>query len=330
MQELSTGRRSVWRGGRSGLQPGRVLDELVQQQCGVLTAAQARAAGVTRATIRAHLAAGRWRRVHDWVYATVAVPLPRQAQLWAAVLRAGSGAMLSHISAAEQVGLCESGAEVHLTIPTRRRIVAVPGSVIHYRQCAADIRHPSRTPPQTRVEHTVIDLTQASPSLDGAVDWLIRACAGRVTTAERLISVLAGQKKIRWRAELSRVLEDVASGCHSVLERRYLHDVERAHGLPVASRQARRATGGGMRYDDVYYRRFHLTVELDGRVAHPDGTHWRDMYRDNAAVAAGNRVLRYGWTDVVTNRARWLSRWPPYLSRPAGKAASSRAGAQSA
>jgi very-short-patch-repair endonuclease len=84
------------------------------------------------------------------------------------------------------------------------------------------------------------------------------------------------------------------------LELAYLRSVERAHRLPRADRQAVAEEQGGRRYDDVRYSRFRTRVELDGRAAHPEHPRWRDMRRDNAAVAAGDTVLRYGTGDVVS------------------------------
>jgi very-short-patch-repair endonuclease len=98
---------------------------------------------------------------------------------------------------------------------------------------------------------------------------------------------------------LLAALADVAAGAHSPLELRYLRDVERAHGLPSGSRQHAVVRSGGRYFDDVRYPEYGVTVELDGRVAHPDEACWRDMRRDNSSVLAGRRVLRYGWADVA-------------------------------
>jgi very-short-patch-repair endonuclease len=100
---------------------------------------------------------------------------------------------------------------------------------------------------------------------------------------------------MRWRRDLRKALDDAAAGCHSVLEFRYRRSVERAHRLPVGIRQWRRAGW----YDDVTYPEYGVHVELDGRLAHPDGARFRDHRRDNAAVVGGGKVLRYGYTDVV-------------------------------
>ena len=207
--------------------------------------------------------------------------------------------MLSHDTAAELVGLTDrTSPAIHVTVPHGRSLVRVPGVRLHRSNRAAIARHPTRTPPQSRVEETVIDLTQSARSVEDAVGWLARAVGSRVTTPARLRSVLDGRPRIRWRAVLTAAVDDIADGCHSVLERAYLRDVERAHGLPRADRQAVRRRRGGTRYDDVLYRKYRLRVELDGREAHPLSARVRDRRGDNAAVLAGDDPLRYGHGDV--------------------------------
>ena len=91
----------------------------------------------------------------------------------------------------------------------------------------------------------------------------------------------------------------MADGCHSLLELRYLRDVERRHGLPRGSRQRARARRGGRWYDDVRYDDHATLVELDGRAAHPEESRPLDRRRDNAATVDGLGVLRYGIADVT-------------------------------
>jgi hypothetical protein len=278
-----------------------MLDEVRERQHGVITRQQALAGGLTVGAIRAKLRSGRWRRLATGVYATFTGPLPRSAQLWTAVLASGCGAMLSHETAAELAGLTdEPAASIHVTVPADRRTSTLPGVCRHFSVRAHTARHPSRLPPQTRVEETVIDLTQSARDVRQAMSWVIRAVARRLTTVERLRQAFAERKKLRWRAELAAALEDVRAGCHSMLEVSYLRHVERGHGLPTADRQVARVRRGGRWYDDVHYRAYQTVVELDGRPAHPEESRGRDMLRDNAGVAAGLRVLRYGAREVAS------------------------------
>jgi hypothetical protein len=273
-----------------------VWDGVAAAQAGIVTRRQARTGGLSDEAIDVRLASGRWQRVFPGVLATFSGRLSRAAQHWAAVLAGGADAVLSHETAAELLGLADQiDSRVHVSVPVGRRVTGRPGVVFHRSRQAATARHPAQLPPRTRVEDTVVDLTQTSADLDDALGWLTRAVGSRLTTPERLRTVLGERRRLRWRRELAAALDDVAAGCHSVLELRYLRRVERPHGLPPGTRQHRR----GRWYDDVDYVAFGVSVELDGRLAHPSERAFRDHRRDNAAVLIGARVLRYGMADVM-------------------------------
>ena len=95
------------------------------------------------------------------------------------------------------------------------------------------------------------------------------------------------RKKARWRGELTTALADIGDGVHSLLEYRYVRDVERPHGLPRADRQAKVTRQNGHGYLDNLYEEYQVCVELDGRAAHPDDRRWHDIHRDNAAAEEG-------------------------------------------
>ncbi|MGE5830823.1 MAG: hypothetical protein ACM30G_21015, partial [Micromonosporaceae bacterium] len=167
------------------------LTEVVRSQHGVLTRRQAHAGGLSDEAVAANLRARRWRTVFRGVYATFNGPIPRESLLWAAVLRAGPDAVLSHETAAELLGLSPAGdGRIHSSVPTRRTPDPIPGVVIHRSKRAVQSRHPTRTPPQTRVEETVVDLTQAARTIEEALGWLVRAVGARLTTAARLSAAL--------------------------------------------------------------------------------------------------------------------------------------------
>jgi hypothetical protein len=277
-----------------------VLERLLRQQDGVLTRAQAIEAGLTAAAVKARLDSGRWQRLRLGVYAAFTGPVPRRSRLWAALLAAGPGAVLSHESAAELGGLLDHPAPaIHVTVPEPRRVGRLPGVVLHRSVRVAQTCHSALVPPRTRIEDTIVDLTQTAPSLREAYAWLARGVNAGLTTAAHLLAAIAARPKLRWRRLLREALGDVALGCRSLLELSYLRDVERAHGLPAGHRQSPARHGPGRIYVDVRYRRFGVRVELDGRAAHPADQRFRDMDRDNAAVEAGDRPLRYGTPDVT-------------------------------
>ena len=144
----------------------------------------------------------------------------------------------------------------------------------------------------------MFDLIELALNFDDACGWITRAVGRRLSTEKKLRAAMSARKKMRWRAELGDVLAAAGDGIHSVLEYRYLRDVERAHGLPRSRHQVRVVIDGKAAYRDAYYDEYQLAVELDGRLAHPDDERWRDNQRDNKAGARGIQTTRYGWRDV--------------------------------
>jgi hypothetical protein len=270
-------------------------------QSGVLARGQAVELGLSCDVIRERLRRGRWQKMYPGVYACFTGTIGRQPALWAAVLHAGPGAALSHQTAAQLHGLsgCDLHNPIHVAVPSARRLQPVQGLVIHRSDRVAAARHPARQPPRTRIEETVLDLTQTSPTFDDAFGWLCRACAARLTTPQRLGRVMAARKKLRWRTDLAVALGEVRDGAHSVLEHRYIRDVERPHGLPTARRQAKAVRASGTVYRDNLYQDYGVAVETDGAAAHPESARWRDIARDNAAASSGIITLRYSWSDVT-------------------------------
>ena len=273
---------------------------LLELQSGIVSRGQALWHGLSDDIIETRLRSGRWRAVHWGIYATFSGGLNRRAVLWAAVLRAGPGAALSHRTAAELLGLTsERSAIIHVTVPLGRHPEPIRGAVVHRSGRIAAATHPVQLPPRTRVEETTIDLTQSAASFDEAYDWVCRAVGGRLTTAARLQAALDVRPKARWRKGLTIAVAEAGLGVHSILEARYVHDVELPHGLPPATRQARTAENALSRYVDNLYEEPGLVVELDGRVAHGIAQRRADMRRDNAHAAAGIVTLRYSWADVT-------------------------------
>lgn len=275
------------------------LHELAQFQRGILTSSQALSGGMSRRTISWRLQEGRWQRLHFGVYAVFTGKPERLATLWAAVLRAGDGAMLSYHTAGELFGLIQRPSSlIHVTIPGDRRVIRIPGLAVHVAARADQARHPAFAPPRTRIEETVLDLAQVAATSDDAYGWVTSALGRRLTTQPLLMDALDLRKRTRWRDELAAALAPDWQGIHSVLEHRYMRDVERPHRLPRGSRQAPGVRGKHKEYRDILYEEYGVAVELDGRAAHPGDTRWGDIRRDNAVGADGIISLRYGWIDI--------------------------------
>jgi hypothetical protein len=256
--------------------------------------------GLTRHAIDARLVSGRWQRLHRGVYATFSGPIPRGAQLWAAVLRAGDGAVLSHHTAAETWKLSDSASsQVHVSVPRQAGPLIVAGLAVHYSSRLPAARHPARLPPQTTLEETVLDLAALAATAEDAVAWAIKACQRRLTTPDRVHGAMASRCRTSWRSDLRDALTEVREGVHSPLELRYKRDVEGKHRLPRGERQVVAIRGSQRQYHDVRYAEYGVCVELDGVGGHQEDSRQRDARRDNANTLEGFLTLRYDWIRVA-------------------------------
>lgn len=279
-------------------------NELLVMQGNVIARRQGPDSGLGPYLMRNRARDGRWQRLQRGVYAAFSGEPARETELWAALLRAGPDAVLSHLTAAERHGLVdEPNSVITITVPAARHPGQgkIPGVIIHRSDAILRVRHPTMLPPCTRVEDTVLDLIQAAGTFDDAYAWICRAIGRRRTTAERMRHAMDERKKMRWRRELMIALGDADDGALSVLEYRYVRRVERPHGLPAARRQARIGYRQGNRYLDNLYEEYQVCVELDGTAAHPADEQWRDRRRDNANAVNGITTLRFGFLDVSSH-----------------------------
>lgn len=291
----------------------RDCTRLLKLQHGAIARWQAAGVGLDPGIIDTLLRRGRWQQLYRGVYAAFTGNPPRECVLWAAVLRGGPGSVLSHHTAAELDRLIDRpGKIIHVTVSSNRRVTIQRAEpyrltspiVIHRNSLIDVIRQPVRMPPRTRIEHTILDLTQLSTSFDDAFGWLCKGCGRRLVTPERISEAMSMHSRLRWRREILGSLPVIASGVHSNLEHNYARDVEQAHGLPAARRQLRMVlvgSGSGRSiYLDNEYEPFGVVVELDGSAAHLVEDRWRDIHRDNSNARAGKVTLRYNYADVTS------------------------------
>jgi hypothetical protein len=265
-------------------------------QSGLLTRKQALDAGLTPKAIEWRLGTGRWQVVHPGIYQTLPGRGGWETRAVAALLHAGPGAALTHESAAHEWGLVRAApATVTVVIPAERRARPVEGVLIRRSRHAAARTDPRAWPHRTQVEHTVLDLS-ARRGPDRAIAHAAKAVGLGLTTTERLRSALGDRHGHRDRSLLLEVFAEVAEGCESPAERRFIRDVERAHGLPRGISQSPFGKAG--RRDREYD--YGVVAEIDGRLGHGG---WldvqRDGRRDRAATVAGRTTLRCYWSDLV-------------------------------
>ncbi|QRY62491.1 type IV toxin-antitoxin system AbiEi family antitoxin domain-containing protein [Gordonia sp. PDNC005] len=275
----------------------RRLTALIRRQDGVVSRKQALECGVPPSYVRSRRRGGQWVAVFPGTYVTHNGSPTWIQRVWCAVLDAAP-AVVSHESALQMLDGSGIG-PVHISVDRRRNVPRRPGVVLHYRTGLAEVAVLDAHPPRMRTDYAVLDVAQDARSENAAVARMADAVQSGLTTADRLLHFLGTLSRARRGAFLRSALLDIRDGTCSVLEHRYLVSVERAHGLPVARRQA--PTGAGRRgLRDAVYADWGLIVELDGRLFHDTAdARDRDLERDlDAAVEEDLRTIRVGYGQV--------------------------------
>jgi hypothetical protein len=178
---------------------GDAFGEQIGCQAHVFSRRQALGGGYAASAIDARVRRKTWRCLYPGVYTDVAGELGWPGQLWAIVLYAGQGAVLSHETAAWLHGFADEPVDViHVTIPVERRVREPRGVRVHRSSRIVA----EQEPPRTRVEETVLDLVNEAGSAGDAGGWMNRAIEAGVTDREKLLAAAGMRKKLRWRPEL--------------------------------------------------------------------------------------------------------------------------------
>lgn len=265
------------------------LFALAERQAGVLSREQAAAHGISDRVRERFLEIGLWQPLARGIYWARSRP-NWEGLAWAGVLIGGDGSGLIGQAAGHLHGLVDSPPEIiEIGLPAGRRRVNHPPWEFKQRRLAM-----AGEPPALSVDDTVLDLCQGA-DIERMTSIIADAVGGRRTTLRRLREALDVRPRYQGRRTLLPILREIGNGTHSLLERRYTLDVERAHGLPSAQRQARL---GAHRVDN-YYAEYRLIVELDGREFHVGSRLRADVQRDNDHLAGGLLTLRFGWPEVT-------------------------------
>lgn len=283
------------------------IAELLDLQDGVIARSQALSAGMTATMVARLIRRHSWVQVHPGVYVNHTGPLTWRQRAWAAVLACWPAALdgRSALRAHEGPGYGGSDdAPIEVVVDEARRIHPPPGVRLRRSRRFQDAVQAHLNPPRLRYDDAIIDLADRAGDELTAIAVLTDACGGRRTTAARLRGQVDRVARLRRRAWLAAVLDDVASGTCSVLEHRYLTRVERPHGLPRGIRQVEAVGRAGRpMFRDVLYGgsrpRWSQIIELDGRMFHSSArARDRDLERDLDAALAGDHTVRLGYGQV--------------------------------
>lgn len=268
------------------------LGELACEQLQVVSRRQLYGAGVTRGYVRAQLEARRWRVVSPQCVCLHTGPLPRAAELWAAVLEAGPRAVLDGASALEASGL--TGFETE-----RIRVSVFRGAKV-VRTTTVDVRQTRRLTledtapsgvPRTRVPTAAVRGAMWARSDKQAALLLTMVVQQGLSTAEKLGVAMLAVRRDKRRDFIHAVILDLLGGVRSLPELDFAC-LCRERGLPEPSRQVLRKTTNGCYYLDVVWDEWKVVVEIDGvqHVLAPSVVD--DALRQNEVTLRDATVLR--------------------------------------
>jgi very-short-patch-repair endonuclease len=269
---------------------------LARHQHGLVAARQLRRLGLDSRGIARRVARG-WltpRGARVFQVGPLAGPCAREM---AALLCYGDRSTVSDGTAAVRWELRpDHGGPVELTIATG--VAERPGVRVHRRTLAAadhTVHHGLRI---TTPARTIADLSPSAPALE--LQRLIEeAQLKRLATAEELAAYAPGRPALRAALQAH---EDPRL-TRSEAERRLL-ELVRAAGLPAPLTNARVA---GFEVD-VLWPAQRLVVEVDGWAFHGSRAAFeRDRSRDARLLAAGYRVLRVTWRQLVETPERVIA-----------------------
>ncbi|MGB6181195.1 MAG: type IV toxin-antitoxin system AbiEi family antitoxin domain-containing protein [Rhodococcus sp. (in: high G+C Gram-positive bacteria)] len=269
-----------------------MIGKLLAVQDGVITSAQARAAGLTADAVERRVRSGRWRRVTRGVYVALDRPFTDAARARCAVLSTRCG-VLTGTGAAYWLGLNPVlPPMVEVTVPRTASGRAAPGVRLRRRTLdAADVVEVRRL----RVTGLALTVLECAAVLGPEVmDRQLQRNAN-------LVSLRRAQDRNRGRAG-SRVSESqlraAEGGARSEAER-----------LVVRLLTSSGLTGWVVNHPfgkyviDIAFPELRLAIEIDGWAFHSDATAFqRDRERQNV-LSRDWTVLRYTWRDL-TDRPR--------------------------
>ncbi len=284
---------------------------LAGRQAGRLSTAQFEALGVESVVIARWVDSGYLHIVHPRVYAVGHRAPSVEADLWAAVLYAGPGAMLSHATALWWHGLIDKQ-PWPLQVSTPRRCRSLRGVKVYGRRNCDRVLHKGL--PTTRIEQALLDFA-ATASRERVRYALANADYHKVLdiTALKVIAGngRAGSTKLR---EALKRHEPKLARTRSPLERLFLPLCEK-FGVPLPDDV--NVLIEGVLVDAVWWRQ-KLVVELDGRDNHSSwGQIQRDRSNEMRLRAGGFDVLRYGTLQLEEQPALVAGDVITRLSRPA-------------
>ncbi|HSS41287.1 MAG TPA: type IV toxin-antitoxin system AbiEi family antitoxin domain-containing protein [Solirubrobacterales bacterium] len=276
------------------------LSWLARRQYGVVGRRQLISSGWSEEEIDWRLRAGRLHRLHSGVYAVGHRMIPREGRWMAAVLASGSGAALSHWSAAA-LWMIRTNSRTRIDVTVAHRSRSSDRIRRHISEVPEDERTVKDGIPVTTVPRTILDLAATEPA--DTVENLLRESeylqlTDRLSLPDLLERYLGKRGTRKVRIALERLEEEPEGRRRSPLEERFAPFL-RLHSLPIPRFNDWILLGGKRCCVDCHWPGTNQIVELDGWQAHGTRSAFReDKARDRRLAAAGYTVTHITWNQL--------------------------------
>jgi very-short-patch-repair endonuclease/predicted transcriptional regulator of viral defense system len=279
---------------------GRDMVRLAERQHGVVSRGQLLRLGFGPGVIGRRARDGRLHPLHPGVYAVGHRVLSREARWMAAVLASGTGAVLSHWSAAA-LWMIRPNSRSCIDITTPHKSRSWDGIKRHHKALPADEVTVHDGIPVTSVPRTIFDLA-ATVDVETIGTMLSEAehrnLWGKLSLPD-LVDRYPGRRGInKVRLALDRITEEPSGRKRSRLEERFAPFIRR-HRLPMPRFNDWILLGPKRYQVDCHWSGTGQIVELDGWEGHGTKSAFRDdRERDRRLKVAGYSVTRLTWNQL--------------------------------
>lgn len=286
---------------------------LAERQHGVVARRQLRALGLSEAGITARAQSGSLHRLFRGTFAVGHRATGRRGRLLSAVLASGEGAVLSHGSAAELLGLWDKRPDCFDVIAPRRAGRKIEGIRWHnvLRPGSAEIVI-QKGIPCTSVSRTLVDMAGRTGPMT-LRRLVAQAAVLRLLDVREVDRVLAqgrrrGAPGLRMILEPWRTEDEWKPRLRSPLEAMLLPALLAA-GIPRPRCNVRMRIEGERIEIDLLWEEQRLAIETDGEETHGTrGAFQSDRRRDQLLLAGGYRVARVSWRQAENETSAVVER----------------------
>lgn len=274
------------------------LRGIAEHQAGVVSRAQAHAAGLSDFSIRTRVASGAWQRVGRALVLRDMTESGDVHLAWLLTFNVSSDAVITGPLAARLGGWNLAGSEL-IVIDQHKRPAGIPG-----------VRLLRRSPPAIapghnglRVAHrwdAVADTLMCVPleRAEGVLDLVLQRRWLSPSDVELLVSQRAGHGRMGVK-RLRHLQERASSGSRSEAERRMGRLLKRIGGNWIANYAIVDDDGRVLAEIDFAEPRLRIAIEVDGRAYHSDCHAFEhDRTRQNMIALGGWIILRFTWKRI--------------------------------